>query len=611
MNPIQKFKRWWQIQTQKQETPLDGEVPFWIMSFLFHLVLLIALARVFIPSLGDSEYELAVETADPEIKKVEVAPEVQFNDEQTDDVGANSKNSFEVAMSQAADLSDISKSEDDPELEIRDMGEIPIERLMMEPVAPKLESVPVKGSVGVASKGAEGAVDRITQEILLKLQERKTTVVWMFDKSASLLRQREEIVNRFDRVYDELGVLKEKGNKAFAKYKAEDQPLLTHVYAFGEQIGPVIKKATADVEKVKTAVRAIPTDRSGVENVFQAVTMAVDDHKALRRLNRSTGERKRNVMIIVVSDESGDDFQSLDGCVNICKKYDVPVYVIGVPAPFGRKDTFVKWVDPDPNFDQSPQWAPVNQGPESLFPERLRLTFTGKRTFEEEAVLDSGFGPFGLTRLCYESGGIYFTVHPNRKLNKRVRRRETEDYTAHFSRFFDPEVMRRYRPDYVTTETYMKRIRANQARFALLQAAEQSWLNPMEPPQMRFEKLNEATFVNQVSMAQRAAASLEPQINRLYQIMKTGEQDRVDETSLRWKAGYDLAMGRVLAIKIRAESYNQMLAMAKTSLKFKDTNKAGKKNNTWTLKPADEITTGSQSRKLAERAKNVSATSCR
>ena len=35
--------------------------------------------------------------------------------------------------------------------------------------------------------------------------------------------------------------------------------------------------------------------------------------------------------------------------------------------------------------------------------------------------MDSGFGPFGLCRLAYETGGLYFTVHPNRKTGKKIR----------------------------------------------------------------------------------------------------------------------------------------------------------------------------------------------
>ena len=595
MNPLQSLKRWWQVQTQSQETPLDGEVPFWVLSFLFHLVLLVALAKVFVPNIAQPDVDLQVADVDPAEEQIDVAPAIQFAPEPTDDIGADSVDGMEMQLSQAALLQQDSLVEDQPELNVRELGDFQVQELIETSVAPRIESLPVKGSVGVAQTGAEGAVDRITQEILLSMQERSTTVVWMFDQSASLLRQRDFILDRFDKIYEELGVLQESGREEFTKHK--DSPLLTQVYGFGEHFAAGFDKPTADLEKIKAKVREIQTDRSGIENVFQAIQKAVDDFKSDRKIDYSTGERKRNVLVIVVSDEAGDDMNSLDEAVADCKRHEIPVYVIGVPAPFGRKETFVKWVDPDPAFDQSPQWAPVSQGPESLFPERLRLNFSG-RAFEEESQLDSGFGPYGLTRLCYETGGIYFNVHPNRRLDTRIRRGQTEEYSAFFSRFFAPEVMRKYRPDYVNVSTYVQRMQENKCRMSLVQAAEQSWLNPMEPPMMRFEKLDEARFVNSVSQAQRAAAVLEPKIERLYQILKTGELDREEEISLRWKAGYDLAMGRVMAVKIRAETYNAMLALAKTKLKFEN-----EKNNTWILRPADSVTTGSQAQKMAERAR--------
>ena len=109
----------------------------------------------------------------------------------------------------------------------------------------------------------------------------------------------------------------------------------------------------------------------------------------------------------------------------------IPVYVIGVPAPFGRKETQMKWIDPDPKFDQSPQWGMVEQGPESLLPERIKLSFAGSKADEEP--MDSGFGPYALTRLCFETGGIYFAVHPNRSLTKTVSRGETAAFSSHLT----------------------------------------------------------------------------------------------------------------------------------------------------------------------------------
>jgi hypothetical protein len=269
----------------------------------------------------------------------------------------------------------------------------------------------------------------------------------------------------------------------------------------------------------------------------------------------------------------------------------------------------MKWVDPDPKYDQTAQWGVVEQGPESYLPERIRLSFAG--TTADEEPMDSGFGPYALTRLCFETGGIYFAVHPNRTVARRVSRGETAAYSAYLTNFFDPEVMRNYRPDYVSVSEYQRRVTQNKARSALIQAATASAqlsdtaTDPINSgrvislaKKLELIKRDEAAFSRELSDAQQAAALLEPKINSLYQILQQGEADRDKETVMRWRAGYDLAMGRVLAAKVRTETYNAMLATAKRGLKLKDP-----KNNTFELKPSDEISVGSNYVKLAERAR--------
>ena len=169
---------------------------------------------------------------------------------------------------------------------------------------------------------------------------------------------------------------------------------------------------------------------------------------------------RRNVMIVVFTDEAGDDVEALDATVDVCRKYEMPVYVIGVPAPFGRETAYVKYVDPDPKFDQSPQRAPVHQGPESLMPERIMLLFGGRP--EDEEQMDSGFGPFGLCRLAYETGGLYFTVHPNRETGKTIEPWETAAMSSHISTFFDERVMRNYRPEYVPAQAVLRAAQVEQ-----------------------------------------------------------------------------------------------------------------------------------------------------
>ncbi|MDX1948033.1 MAG: VWA domain-containing protein, partial [Pirellulaceae bacterium] len=434
----------------------------------------------------------------------------------------------------------------------------------------------------------------ITHEILLSLEERKTLVVWLFDGTASLIPQRQAIRDRFERIHKELGIIEASGNDAFTKH--DSKPLLSSVIAFGSGIELKTKKPTDSLTEMKEAVASIQNDDSGTENVFRAIYEAAKEYAPYRYTTAERPDPDRNVMLVVFTDEAGSDQQGAEETIKMCRRWAMPVFVVGVPAPFGRRETTMKYVNPDTTTSQDVQWGVVEQGPESFLPEMVNLKFSASK--EEEAPIDSGFGPFALTRLCYETGGIYFAVHPNRDVTRDVTRGETALFSSHIKMFFDPETMRRYRPDYVSVDEYRKRVSLNKARAALVNAANMPQLGGMASPDMRFVKSDEAAFTNALSSAQQAAAALEPKINGLFETLKIGEADRDRETVPRWQAGYDLAMGRTMAIKVRTETYNAMLAAAKRGLKFKDP-----KNNTWVLAPSNDISVGSQYAKQAERAK--------
>ena len=584
---------WWQRQTGEEETPLDGDTPAWFISLLVHLVALGLITLVFV-NFDQDRVDLTITAPLFEEEIVELPQEFYFDTEPNEDIGANSLRGVDIAWAEAPNISDISDIPN-PEIPISELGLIEIQEAIELATGPHFnEQLVVKGAAGVGTTGAMGAIDRITHEILLSLEERKTLVVWLFDQSGSLQQQREQIYERLDRIYEELGVVEASGNPAFKKH--DDKPLLTSVIAFGKEVSEHIQTPTDNLEEIKKAVAAIDRDDSGVEMVFSAVYMAANKYKSYRQRDANTGEPKRNVMLVVFTDEVGDDQEGLEHTIKIARRFELPIYVVGVPAPFGRKETLVKWVDPDPTYDQSPQWGRVTQGPESFLPERIKLHFAGTR--EDEDPIDSGYGPYSLTRLCYETGGIFFAVHPNRNVRRAVKRDETAELAAHIKYFFDPQIMRKYRPDYVSLDEYRRRLLSNKSRAALVQAAQMSWVTPMESPRMRFPKRSEADLSNQLTEAQKESAKLEPKVGAVYETLKMGESDRFNEQNLRWKAGYDLAMGRVMAVKVRTESYNAMLAQAKRGMKFQNS-----KNDTWQLRPADTISVGSQLEKVADRAR--------
>lgn len=593
---LKKIRRWWQIRTGRFDTPIDGDVPFWVISLCFQLLLLGLLAKLLIPNFDFRKKVVFVADQSEVVEINELPdPEIEFRDIDLSELDNQSLDELEVTSAMDAPLVDLDQQPPvTVEMATADLGSdflvnaTPFEQSQI------LSSVYSTGSVGNAVAKATGAVDRLTQEIMESLEENATMVVWLFDQSASLERQRDEIERRIDRIYRELNLLEESKSQVFEKN--EDKPLLTQVYAFGQNVSKAMQEPSDDVEQIKSAINAVQRDDSGVENVFSAVIRCVKDLSDFRKIDRKTGLRKRNVLLVVLSDEAGDDGQLVDQAIKSCEKAEIPVYVIGVPAPFGRMESRVKWQDPDPRYDQRVQVALVSQGPESLLPERLQLNFTGAR-FNDLEMIDSGFGPFNLTRLCYQSGGIYFAVHPNRRKG-RVNSWETAVYSSDLRYFFDADVMRRYQPDYVSQKEYRRRINDNRARLSLVQAATLGESNQLRPPSFRFTKFDEAAFVRSVSEAQQASAVLQPQLNRLYNILKEGELDREKEASPRWQAGYDLAIGRVIAAMLRSKSYNELLAIAKTKLKFEDP-----KNNTWEIRPSKDLSeTGSLNEKLAAKA---------
>ncbi len=574
---------------------LDNDTQAFLVSLMFHIVVILGLAVI--PVVADhvaNNLSLSAATPLEAEEEFTLIEEVAVSDESSTEVGANSNSDAGMALSMAPVLADLSQiaapSFDPPAID----ATFELNNQLQQAVGLVRSDTVVKGMTGVGTTGTDGAVDRITYELLKSMEDRPTLVVWLFDQSGSLQRRRQEIRDRFDRIYEELGILRAQQAEESDKPDAQ-QPLLTSVIAFGNQVSLLTKEPTANIDEIRTAIDSIQMDVTGVEKVFHSLFLAVEKYKSFR-----SSRGGRNVIFIAVTDERGDDAEGLDATIKECRKYAIPVYVIGVPAPFGRDVTYVKYVDPDPKFDQSPQWAQVDQGPESLMPERVKLGY--KENYFEEPVIDSGFGPYALSRLAYETGGIYFTVHPNRQFNRRVSRNEIDPFAADLEYFFDPEIMVKYRPDYESLDQYMKKVQESPLRQVVVKAAQMARVGSLEAPTTRFVRKDEATLANELTAAQQQAARLEPQLAALSQVLTLGTEHHDKESSPRWIAGFDLALGTVLAHKVRAEGYNAMLAKAKRGMAFQDT-----KNNTWQLKPDTDVSVGSKLEKEGAEATKLLA----
>jgi hypothetical protein len=161
----------------------------------------------------------------------------------------------------------------------------------------------------------------------------------------------------------------------------------------------------------------------------------------------------------------------------------------------------------------------------------------------------------------------------------------------------DPQVLRQYAPDYVSEEEYRQILAANKACQAVHEAAKLPHAEVLANANTSFAKTDEASFKRALDAAQRDAAKFEPKILAIHDVLKQGENDRNKLTRPRWQAAYDLAMGRVLAARVRTEGYNAMIARLKTGGNFTQPG-----SSTWVLQESDTTGAGSIYEKMLQQS---------
>ena len=152
-----------------------------------------------------------------------------------------------------------------------------------------------------------------------------------------------------------------------------------------------LAEPTTDVVTLTTRHLAGRLDETGVESTFQTVA---DVAKATAGSEKD--DQRYQVMMVIVTDEVGDDESRLEGAIAAARAVAMPVYVLGSPALFGRLEGYVDYKDPKTGYLY--RNLPVRAGPESVLPEVVRLPFW--YSGPQYDFLDSGFGPWALSRLA-------------------------------------------------------------------------------------------------------------------------------------------------------------------------------------------------------------------
>jgi hypothetical protein len=271
-----------------------------------------------------------------------------------------------------------------------------------------------------------------------------------------------------------------------------------------------------------------------------------------------------NCIVVVATDERGDDFNMAEDVAAHCVKMNTRVFCLGNASPFGTEKGYVR-VTHDDGFQVD---TPIDQGPETIEYQTLAAPTLMAPSIEGTQI-SSSFGPYGLELLCRKTGGEFLIY---------------EDKARHR---FPRNLMNEYVPDYTSRSEFEKSIRENRARMALTEAAVLSRSYSRIRSKLRFRADSHNALRVSLTECQKACAVVGQRSVELIGILERGSAVRERLEGKRWQASYDLAMGQATAVQARMLALNIRMA----TMKVKPINCETPGNNTWVIEPTNEIDT--------------------
>jgi hypothetical protein len=370
------------------------------------------------------------------------------------------------------------------------------------------------------------AMDQLAREIIRHLRDHKVTVVWLFDESISMDDDKKIINQKFDRVSSEL--------KKYIAQEVEKKAAgaLNHAIAgFGQDLHYILEKPRDDIDLIGKAIGRLPTDTTGIENTMRAVREVAERYAGMTR------NTNRKVLIVLATDESGDDGADVEEARQALKRNHIPLYVIGRQSLFGFPFAHHRYEDPVTHDVYHPV---IRRGPETADLEVYQWDGLYERWDEQP----SGFAPYELARLTRESGGIYFIL-PSEEF-MRVRHREQA---------YSITEMKEYMPEYDNRTAYIELREASPLRQTLHAIVVQGrdFLY-----RRNFPTESDALVQAAMEEGQKAASRLEVllMVQKRLESLKLA-RDR--EPEKRWQAHYDLMLAQTVAFQVKAFEYRALM----------------------------------------------------
>ena len=295
------------------------------------------------------------------------------------------------------------------------------------------------------ANGTEDIASALHGELRSIASDGDAIVVWMLDQSLSMQLDIKDLAQRL------LGTLE-------AIEDDKSSKVMHYVVAFGDDL-TLIQDSTIKAQEVARSIYGLPADPSGIENTFQSVEWCVDN---LFNAHRWLRGKERQKLLVLWTDESGDDYLRLEHTIQKCLQANVRVDVIGPSAVLGAQKGHMSFLHP---ADNRIYQLPVHRGPDSSFPQKLSLGYwyRGVPTNYDESFrgpwpgssakyggsnfesLLSGFSPYALTRLSRQTGGRY-TIYDRPADRSPFPLEQVQDYLPDYRSITEIEFMLRRQP---------------------------------------------------------------------------------------------------------------------------------------------------------------------
>ncbi len=234
------------------------------------------------------------------------------------------------------------------------------------------------------------------------------------------------------------------------------------------------------------------------------------------------------MLIVVATDETASDVELLEQALQVCRREQARVFVLGRPAVLGSGKSFVLWREPVSNRTYR---IALQQGVSAAGQELLNWDGIGPLM----TVVPDAFGPYPLSRLASETNGLMMQLPMSGF-------RKPPDYEA-----------AAYAPGLQSRREWEQLIAKSRFRSAIREVVTK--LNPHLDKKLSLKQTGYSTeladFRKEAVRESEKVAYAIPLIQRAITLLDDVEVFHDQEGSRRWQANYDLTRAQCHLFQLR------------------------------------------------------------